>query len=152
MEKVISLEEIADRYAIRDLVDAYAYCADTRDAEGQMALFTEDTLFRVYMDERLAEPSQVVTSRQDLAPIFENLNTYDSTMHFNGQSTVVLSGNTAAGTTYCFAHHLTINGEDKNLMVAAIRYYDEFVKINGKWFFKKRDLKVAWVETKPQNS
>ncbi|REK77746.1 nuclear transport factor 2 family protein [Paenibacillus paeoniae] len=150
--KKLTLEEIADRYAIRDLIDAYAFCADTRDAEGQMALFAEDALFRVFMDERLTEPTQVVNSRNELAPIFENLNTYTSTMHVNGQSKITLSGDTAIGTTYCFAHHLTIDGEDKKLMVAAIRYYDEFIRTNNEWFFKKRDLKVAWVETKPQHS
>ena len=42
--------ELADRVAIRELVDAYAHCADRRDAEGQKALFTEDTHFVVYMD------------------------------------------------------------------------------------------------------
>ena len=150
--KTLSLEEIADRDAIRGVIDAYAFCADTRNAEGQMALFTEDTLFRVFMDERQAEPSQIVNHRKDLAPIFDNLNTYASTMHFNGQSKITLSGDTATGITYCFAHHLTIDGDDKNLMVATIRYFDEFIKINHAWFFKKRDLKVAWVETKPLNS
>jgi hypothetical protein len=40
----ISAEEAANRLAIRELVDAYAFCADRRDAEGQKALFTEDTL------------------------------------------------------------------------------------------------------------
>jgi len=151
-ETKLSLEEIADRYAIQDLINAYAFCADTRDAEGQMALFTEETLFRVFMDERQTEPSQIVCSREGLAPIFENLNTYDSTMHFNGQSKIILSGDTAVGTTYCFAHHVTIEGDDKKLMVAAIRYNDDFIKVNDNWFFKKRDLKVAWVETKPLNS
>ena len=34
--------EAADRLAIRELFDAYATCADRRDAPGQMALFTED--------------------------------------------------------------------------------------------------------------
>lgn len=150
--KKLSLEEVADRYAIRSLIDEYAFCADTRDAEGQMALFTEDTLFRVFMDERQAEPSQVVNSREGLAPVFDNLNTYVATMHFNGQSKIILSGDTASGATYCFAHHLTIDGEKKKLMVAAIRYNDEFIKINNKWFFNKRDLKVAWIETKPLNS
>ncbi|TVY00710.1 nuclear transport factor 2 family protein [Cohnella terricola] len=150
--KILSLEEIADRDAIRDLIDAYAFCADTRDAKGQMALFTEDTLFRVFMDESQTEPSQTVHNRNDLAPIFDNLNIYTSTMHFNGQSKITLSGNTATGITYCFAHHLTIEGDDKKLMVAAIRYYDEFIKIDDTWFFKKRDLKVAWVENKPLNS
>jgi SnoaL-like domain len=36
-------EEAADRLAIRELFDAYAHCADRRDARGQMALFTPDT-------------------------------------------------------------------------------------------------------------
>ena len=46
----LSPQEAADRLAIRELFDAYAHCADTRDAEGQKALFTEDTRFAVYMD------------------------------------------------------------------------------------------------------
>jgi len=35
-----SLQEAADRLAIRELIEAYAHCADRRDADGQMALFT----------------------------------------------------------------------------------------------------------------
>ena len=46
----ISPNEAADRLAIRELVEAYAHCADCRDAKGQMALFTEDTHFVGYMD------------------------------------------------------------------------------------------------------
>lgn len=87
--KKLSLEGISDREAIRDLIDGYAYCADTRDAKGQMALFTEDSIFRVYMDVRQAEPSEVITSKAGLAPVFENLNIYAATMHFNGQSKIV---------------------------------------------------------------
>jgi hypothetical protein len=41
----ISMLEIADRLAIRALIDAYAHCADRRDAKGQMALFAEDVEF-----------------------------------------------------------------------------------------------------------
>ena len=42
----LSLHQMADRLAIRELVDAYAYCADRRDAVGQMELFTEDADFQ----------------------------------------------------------------------------------------------------------
>jgi hypothetical protein len=35
----ISPNEGADRLAIRELVEAYAHCADRRDAKGQMSLF-----------------------------------------------------------------------------------------------------------------
>ena len=46
----ISAQEAADRLSIRELVEAYAHCADRRDAQGQMFLFTADTHFVVYMD------------------------------------------------------------------------------------------------------
>jgi hypothetical protein len=48
----ISLSEAADRLAIRELVEAYAHCADRRDANGQMSLFTLDTHFAVYNAKR----------------------------------------------------------------------------------------------------
>jgi hypothetical protein len=41
----ISPGEAADRLALRELAEAYAYSADRRDAKGQMALFTGDTHF-----------------------------------------------------------------------------------------------------------
>jgi hypothetical protein len=48
--------EAADRLAIRELFDAYAHCADRRDADGQKSLFTEDTHFVVCMDGQGSEP------------------------------------------------------------------------------------------------
>jgi hypothetical protein len=41
----LSPSEAADRLALRELFDAYAHCADRRDAAGQKALFTADTTF-----------------------------------------------------------------------------------------------------------
>src|SRR6201985_3367219 len=93
----ISPKEAADRLAIRELVEAYAHCADRRDAKGQMALFTEDTHFVVYMDARDPKPSQELPSRAALPPVFDDLNKYAATQHFVGQSTVLTL--TAAGAT-----------------------------------------------------
>ena len=140
--------EADDRLAIRELVDNYAFCADTRDAQGQMALFTEDTNFEVYYDPKSGKPSQVVSSRADLFPVFDNLNTYKTTMHFNGQSSVKLNGNKATGVAYCIAHHLTIEDSKQKLMVAAIKYHDIYVKQNGKWLFAERKLMVDWIENR----
>lgn len=143
----ISPEEAGDRLAIRELVDAYAYCADRRDAEGQMALFTTDTHFVVYMDAKDPTPSQELYSRQALAPVFADLNRYHATMHFIGQSTISsLAGNQATGQSYCLAHHLTINGDRRRLMIAALRYYDAFSKVEGAWLFSERRLYVDWLE------
>jgi SnoaL-like domain len=54
----ISPAEAADRLAIRELVEAYARCADRRDAKSQMALFTADTHFVVHMNAKDPKPSQ----------------------------------------------------------------------------------------------
>src|SRR4029077_2086293 len=53
----ISPSEAADRLAIRELVEAYAHCADRRDAKGQMSLFTPDTRFVVFMNAKDPKPS-----------------------------------------------------------------------------------------------
>jgi ketosteroid isomerase-like protein len=142
--------EAADRLALRELVDAYAHCADRRDATGQMALFTEDTHFVVHLDARNPEPTQDLHGRDALAPVFDALNAYAATMHFNGQSTVELHGGEATGESYCLAHHLT-EAEDgsRTLMVASIRYLDRFVKQQGAWLFAERRLLVNWTDTRP---
>jgi SnoaL-like domain len=143
----ISPEETADRLAIRELVEAYAHCADRRDAKVQMALFTADTHFVVYMNAKDSKPSQELHSREALAPVFADLNRYAATMHFLGQTTIVtLTGDRGAGETYCMPHHLTLEGEKRKLMIAALRYYDKFAKVNGEWLFAERLLYVDWLE------
>src|SRR5271155_5348070 len=84
----ISPTEAADRLAIRELIEAYAHCADRRDAKGQMALFTADAHFVVYMNAKDPAPSQELRSREALAPVFAELNKYDATTHFVGQSSI----------------------------------------------------------------
>ena len=143
-----SADEAADRLAIRELVDAYAFCADTRDAEGQKALFTDDTRFVVYMAGEGSDATDELRGRESLTPVFENLNTYDVTMHFNGQSTVALDGDRATGETYCLAHHVYSDGGERKLMIAAIRYRDTFVRTGRTWRFAERRLYVRWTETR----
>ncbi len=146
----ISPLEAADRLAIRELIDAYAHCADRRDATGQMALFTHDTRFLVFMDATAAKPTQELHGRESLAPVFDDLNQYVATMHFNGQSTIVLDGDRATGESYCLAHHLKA-GQDgqRTMMIASIRYLDELAKQDGQWLFAERRLMVNWTETRP---
>jgi hypothetical protein len=147
---LISPEEAADRLAIRDLVEAYANCADRRDAEGQMALFTADTHFVVYMNAKDPTPSMEMHSREALAPVFADLNKYDATTHFVGQSTIsTLTADRATGEAYCLAHHVTVNDGMRRLMLASLRYYDTFVKIEGAWLFAERLLYVDWVDERP---
>jgi hypothetical protein len=146
----ISAAEAADRLAIRELVEAYAHCADRRDANGQMSLFTTDTHFVVYMKAKDPTPSMDLRSREALAPVFADLNQYHATTHFVGQSTILtLADDRATGEAYCLAHHVTVNGDKRRLMVASLRYLDTFVKMDGTWFFSERLLYVDWTDERP---
>jgi ketosteroid isomerase-like protein len=144
----VTSTEQADRLAIRELVDAYAHCADRRDAEGQKSLFTEDTHFVVYMGGEGSAPTQVLDGREALTPVFEALNAYQATMHFNGQSTVSLDRERATGESYCIAHHLFTEDGERRLMVAHLRYGDTFAKVGESWLFAERKLYVDWSETR----
>jgi len=145
--EAISPAEAADRLAIRELVEAYAHCADRRDAKGQMALFTKETHFVVYMDAKDPTPTQELHSREALAPVFAELNRYTATMHFVGQSTILtLQGDRATGEAYTLAHHLTVEGGKRSLMIAALRYADTVARKDGAWLFAERLLYVDWIE------
>jgi hypothetical protein len=139
----ISPNEAADRLAIRELVEAYAHCADRRDAKGQMSLFTGDTHFTVFMNAKDPTPAMDLHSREALAPVFADLNKYAATTHFVGQSTIfTLTPDRATGEAYCLAHHVTVEGEKRRLMVASL----PLVKLDGSWLFAERLLYVDWLE------
>ena len=143
----ISPNEAADRLTIRELVEAYAHCAVRRDAKGQMSLFTPDTHFVVYMNAKDPKPSEELHSREALAPVFTDPSKYAATMHFVGQSTILsLTDDRGTGEASCLAHHLTVDGGRRRLMIAVLRYYDTFARKDGTWLFAERLLYVDWIE------
>jgi hypothetical protein len=145
----LTASEAADRLAIRELLDAYAHCADHRDVDGQKALFTEDTRFAVFMDGDGTAPTYVLHGREALTPIFEDLNRYEVTTHFNGQNTVTVAGDRGAGELYTIAYHLFTEGGIRKIMSASLRYYDTYTRVDGDWCFAQRELVLDWSETRP---
>src|SRR6201986_1751641 len=99
------------------------------------------------MDAKDPKPAIDLHSREELAPVFADLNKYAATMHFLGQTTILtLTRDRATGETYCMPHHLAIDGGNRRLMIAALCYTDTFVKVDGEWLFAERNLYVDWVE------
>lgn len=94
------------------------------------------------------EATYVLHDRESLTAVFEDLNQYDATMHFNGQSTVVLAGDRATGVSYTIAHHLSVADGERKVMVAYLRYLDVFTKVNGVWYFDERQLILDWAEVR----
>ena len=137
-----------DRIEVQDLINTYAHYADNREAQKQAELFTENAVVKVFNGKE-TQPVQVLTGRTELAEGFQGLTQYDVTTHFNGQSLLDVSDNTASGESYCLAHHVKTDQDGKaTLLVMAIRYQDKFVKQDSKWLFSERDLFIDWMENR----
>jgi hypothetical protein len=150
----ISLDEMADRIAIKELVDAYAHDADRRDSAAQANLFMPDGSIENYEGEPSAtnQPKAILKGRAALKSGFAFLKKYETTMHFNGQTDIAVRGDSATGETYCLAHQIWWVNKDRILMIIGIRYYDTFVKQDGRWFFGKRKLIFDWIDRKPSRT
>lgn len=112
-------------------------------------LFTAYARFEVYMDEPGSEPSSMIDGREALLPVFDDLNRYEATTHFNGQSTVTLEGNRATGDSYTIAHHVYTQDGTRMMMVAWLRYLDTFAKADQTWSIGERRIIREWSETRP---
>jgi SnoaL-like domain len=68
------IQVLVDRFAIRDLVDAYAHHADRRDPDGQAAVFAEEGRVRLFEgDPAVSDPIQTITGRPALEATFADL-------------------------------------------------------------------------------
>jgi hypothetical protein len=142
--------------------DAYARCADRREAaqqaydrleireliDQQKALFTDDTHFAVYLNGEGTEPTEDLHGREALTPVFDALNQYEVTMHFNGQSTVTLEDPDATAESYCIAHHVFTGDGERKIMIAYLRYDDTLRKERGAWRFAERKLYLDFSDTR----
>jgi hypothetical protein len=145
----LSPAEAADRLALRELFDAYAHCADRRDAEGQKALFTDDTRFAVYMDGEGSEPTSVLQGREALMQRLrrpESLRGHDALQrpkhgHHRREPR-------HRRESYTIAHHVYTEDSTRKIMIASLRYLDTFTKIDQSWYFAERKLILDWSETR----
>jgi hypothetical protein len=149
-DSTLFLQEFRDRLAIGELIDAYGHDADRRQTKQQTDLFTENATMEVYHQEPgTQKPDTVLRGRDGLFAGFATLKKYDVTMHFIGQRTIHLYGDSATGEVYCLAHHIWAENGKRLLMIMGLRYYDTYLKLNNKWLFAKRILIFDWVDTRP---
>ena len=149
-EFIMSNEEIEDRIKLRELVDVFANLADEKKAKEQGDLFLEDGMleFQMGLDGEL----QNIKGREELSKAFAaTIDPCKSVYHINGQQTVEINGDTAKGISYCQATLVNEeNGKDV-VTVNSVRYKDEYAKVNGKWYIKKRRTTFIITEKRELN-
>jgi SnoaL-like domain len=141
--------EAADRLALRRLVDAWAHCADRRLAKEQSNLFVPDgTILNYEGDPKTHEPHSTIKGRTAIRTALAVLNTFTVTLHMNGQSDAIIQGNRAIGQTYCLVHQFTTENIQRRCQTLGIRYYDQFVREENRWYFAERRLIIDWSDSR----
>ncbi len=136
---------VADRAALRDLVDAYARHVDRRDAEAVASLFTADGRLVSRLHDGADGVPIVRCGRDEIAAaLVAGLARYITTTHVVGGQVVTIDGDGAAGDTVCLAHHVYDSAGARRMLVMAVRYSDTFARHPGGWGFAERRLSLDW--------
>ena len=135
-----SLDDVADRLAIDDLMDAYALALDTKDWDTLRTLFvpgaivdyTEEGGVRGSIDEAIAWFQKAMAA-------------FTASQHFVTNRRVAIDGDTATAHAYIFSPLGAPNGNGGLALVfAGGSYEDELQRTPDGWRFKTRTIRASW--------
>ena len=137
-------------------MDEFSILADNRDAKDQGPLFTEDAVLEFQMGPE-GEVHEI-PGRDAIVAAFERTvgetSTAKAVYHANGQLAVELADDlqSATGTNYCVA--TLVNDEDGHDVITTnyVRYADQYVKVEGRWYIKRRRTCFLISEKRPYNA
>ncbi len=136
------LQAIEDRVAIKALVDTFSVLADRKDVQKQILLFTEDATVESYVGGQLVSS---LAGRQQIGDAFgAYLARFQTVYHMNGQQTIELRGDRAAGVSYCLVVLIGIENGKTIRHTASVYYHDEYVRRGNAWLIAKRVTTFAW--------
>jgi hypothetical protein len=143
---------IADRLALRALVEAYAHGVDRREFVSVAKLFTPDGKLSSYSGQPIGQPPIYERIGHDqIERAMQGLLKYDITSHALSQQTILFDPadpDKASAETYCCAQHLySDNGRWNRVM--SIRYLDHYKRLDNVWLIADRRLATDWVEVRP---
>ncbi|MEJ2880365.1 nuclear transport factor 2 family protein [Pedobacter sp. GR22-6] len=132
----MTLETLKTKEELRNLIDAYASLGDEKKISEQMALFTPDATYKVYMNNILVA---------DIAGTAALENEFDghaaqvkSYFTLNGQHTVKINGDSATGISFSQIKMIRESDGKHVLSDYSVKYEDEYVNQNGRWFINSR--------------
>ena len=145
----MDLKELQEKFELKELVDKFSTLSDTKSVHEQTLLFTENSLIEVYMNEK---KTFELHGREEIENAFAPfLAPFKHVHHQGGQQTITeLTDTTAKGVSYCLVVLITEDSGKRTITKHGVTYNDEFVKIDGKWFFEKRISNFVWTTEEVQ--
>lgn len=143
---MITLDELADRIAIQDLITDYAYAVDTHSWDDLDAIFTADAIL---------DFTATGGERGDLPKIkawFDTvLNLFAGHQHLVSASKIEVDGDHASARTMC--HNpmwLDEPGGGQRVVFVGLWYHDTLVRTAGGWRISARRQQKGYLHGLPQ--
>jgi hypothetical protein len=103
----------------------------------------------MWLDPESPDPTSLRRGRAEIAGSIDRIRDYSHTHHTIGSHVVEIAADRATGETRCEAHHLIGAPPNVKDHVMFAYYLDEYVKADGRWLFKRRELRVNWISILP---
>ncbi len=146
VENSKKLDELIARQELKALVDSYANESDRNNQDFYVNVFTEDCHVRVYFNNKLGMDLKNV---HDLIKAYKGFGAAKESFHMNGQQYVEFQDfEHATGTCYALAHLVNEKDGKDMLTVHGVRYYDKYVKKDGKWRIAEREQYFVFSDTR----
>ncbi|WP_031469796.1 nuclear transport factor 2 family protein [Sciscionella sediminilitoris] len=143
------MRELADRSAIRALIENLAHSIDQRDFDGILSRATPNVHF-LQINEGAAEPNIELYGRGELLLELKNLNNIESLSTLLGSCLIELGGSEATAETNCVSYVRFVIDDDHVLTTVSYRLIDRFTRQDGgDWLIADRHGIVAWTDTRP---
>ena len=130
--------ELADRYAISQLVKVYALGVDMRDYELTRSVFAPDAH---------ADGSGGIGPIDDYLPkVYHGAAAYEATQHNITNQHVSLNGDEALVWSYAIAVHKSAPGEERPNLTLGVQYRDTCRRFPKGWLIVSRKVVIQWAE------
>lgn len=141
MELEQKIQEITDRMALKQLVDSFSILADAQNGHAQKNLFTEDAVYKTYIN---GELKMTLNGAEEIGNTMHNfLTSLDSAFHLNGQQMLNIKGDQAIGRCYTQITIVETQNSEQMTTLENVYYDDEYKKVDGKWLIAKRTSTIV---------
>lgn len=144
---MMTQQELQDRVALKDLVDRYATESDKNNQDYYREIFTPDIKLKVYFGDTLGMD---INNVEDMIAKYKAFGAANASFHQNGQQVVDFIDEThTTGICYAIATLVTEEDGKDRLTMHAVRYYDKYVKTDGRWWISEREQHFVYTSVPP---
>lgn len=140
----MTTQEIADRLALKEVVDLFSNYSDTKENDKQVQLFTPDGQVNIINN---GQVTFTLKGRQAILQAFSSsMDEYSAVFHMSGQQTVSFNDATHAdGIAYNYVTLVKTNDQGQTVTTnEGVRYQDKYEKVAGQWYIAERNSNFIW--------